>query len=31
MASLVLSGVLAIGIGSAHALLLRCLTYWFLG
>jgi hypothetical protein len=31
MASLVLSGVLAIGIGSAHAMLLRCLTNWFLG
>jgi hypothetical protein len=31
MANLVFSGVLAIGIGSGHAMLLRCLTTWCLG
>jgi hypothetical protein len=30
MINLALSGVLAVGIGSGHALLLRCLTMWFL-
>jgi hypothetical protein len=30
MANLVLSGVLAAGIGSGHALLLRRLTNWFI-
>lgn len=31
MAKLVLSGVVAIGIGGGHAMLLRCLTDWCLG
>ena len=31
MVNLVLTGVLAVGIGSGHAMLLRCLTNWFLG